>query len=197
MQNVKEKAWQTPAHVNHALFSISWFARSAEKESKERKLLETTLPHPANHHLFPLAGNLHLGEMAICEVDGVRGPSIPTGISASPSSLEVKEDGEAAELVVSLHSPLPCNNCSLNIRLTSRNNCKLLTHFPSTFSNLISVMCYYKTSCISCGFSTSRHSAIVVLHPPPPLHLLHLLHLPKQPLQQSQREHHCCDGLHV
>ena len=89
-------------------------------------MLETTLPHPANQHLLPMAGNLHLGEIAICEVDGVRGPSIPTGISISPSSLQVRENGEAAELVISLHSPLPCNNCTLNIRLTSRNNCKLL-----------------------------------------------------------------------
>ena len=117
------------------MFSISWFARSARKGSKERKLVETILPHPASHHLPPLANNLHLGELAMCEVDGVRGPSIPTGITVSPSSLQVREDGLEAELVVSLHSPLPCNNCSLNIRLTSRNNCKLLTHFLSKFSN--------------------------------------------------------------
>ena len=107
------------------IFRIMWSAKSTRKGSKERTLLETSLPHPYNHHILPMAGNFDLGEVVICEVDGVRVP-IPTGISVSPGSLDLRENGQAAELVVSLHSPLACDNCSINIQLTSRNNCESL-----------------------------------------------------------------------
>lgn len=89
-----------------------------------------------------MAGNFDLGEVVICEVDGVRVP-IPTGISVSPGSLDLRENGQAAELVVSLHSPLACDNCSINIQLTSRNNCESLI-FIFNFLVMTNVMFFFQ-----------------------------------------------------
>ena len=124
------------------IFRIKWSAKSTRKGSKERTLLETSLPHPSNHHILPMAGNFDLGEVVICEVDGVRVP-IPTGVSVSPGSLDLRENGQAAELVVSLHSPLACDNCSINIQLTSRNNCESLI-FIFNFLVMTNVMFFFQ-----------------------------------------------------
>ena len=54
-----------------------------------------------------------------------------------------KENGQAAELVVSLHSPLACDNCSINIQLTSRNNCESLI-FIFNFLVMTNVMFFFQ-----------------------------------------------------
>ena len=87
-------------------------------------VVEGVLPASTGHHLLPMAQHVALGEEVVCEVGGVRSAPLPTGVTASPSSLHLAEDGGRAEVHLTLHTPLTCSNCSLRILVTTRNSCE-------------------------------------------------------------------------
>lgn len=99
-------------------------------------VVEGVLSVSTGHHLLPMAPHVALGEEVQCEVGGVRSAPLATGLTASPSSLQLAEDGGRAEVHLTLHTPLTCSNCSLRILVTTRNSCEYPPIHPSTSRSL-------------------------------------------------------------